>query len=103
MRVDLPAPFSPTMAWTSAGQTSMFTSSLARTPGNDLVMPRSCTAGTVAACGAVIALPPRPNEPEDGTPGPSSAFVLHRALQLGGNDDLAALDLLGDGVQLRLD
>ena len=40
MRVDLPAPFSPQMAWISPRSTSRVTSCSALTPGNVLVMPR---------------------------------------------------------------
>src|SRR5580765_1626350 len=39
--VDLPAPFSPSSAWTSPALRSKSTWSLATTPGNRLVMPRS--------------------------------------------------------------
>ena len=45
MSVDLPAPFSPQMAWTSARRTDMLTSSSARTPGNSLVMLRISSSG----------------------------------------------------------
>ena len=38
MRVDLPAPFSPTRAWTSPGRRSNDTPLSARTPAKDLVM-----------------------------------------------------------------
>src|SRR6266566_2188592 len=38
MRVDLPAPFSPTMAWTSPGIRSKETPLSACTPAKDLVM-----------------------------------------------------------------
>ncbi len=41
--VDLPAPFSPTIAWTVPRSTSMLTSWLATTPGNVLPMSRSRT------------------------------------------------------------
>lgn len=44
IRVDLPAPFSPTRAWTVPRRTVMSMSWLATTPGNRLVMPRSSTA-----------------------------------------------------------
>src|SRR3954470_3107394 len=40
MSVDLPAPFSPQMAWTSPRRTDMETLERALTPGNSLVMPR---------------------------------------------------------------
>ena len=39
MRVDLPAPFSPQMAWISPSATARLMSSLATTPGNVLVIP----------------------------------------------------------------
>ena len=38
MRVDLPAPFSPTSAWTCPASVEKWTSSSAFTPGNDLLM-----------------------------------------------------------------
>ena len=43
MRVDLPAPFSPSKAWTSPLLTVRSTSSLATTPGNRFVIPFSST------------------------------------------------------------
>ena len=43
--VDLPAPFSPSRAWTSPGNSRNDTSSRASTPGNDTVMPRISTVG----------------------------------------------------------
>src|SRR2546421_10956380 len=59
MRVVLPAPFSPTMAWTSAARTWMFTSSLATTPGNRLLIPRSSTAGAPSfAATGILTLEP---------------------------------------------
>src|SRR3712207_6576047 len=45
MSVDLPAPFSPTTAWTVPRATRMSTSRFATTPGKRFVMPRSSTAG----------------------------------------------------------
>src|SRR6187200_759254 len=51
--VDLPAPFSPTMACTVPRRTVRWMLSLATTPGNLLVMPTSSTAISPAAtCGA---------------------------------------------------
>src|SRR3954469_22647446 len=38
MRVDLPAPFSPQIAWTSPRRTTIDTSDRALTPGNSLVI-----------------------------------------------------------------
>src|SRR5690242_10910455 len=43
--VVLPAPFSPSNAWTSPAAASKSTSSLATTAGNRFVIPRSATAG----------------------------------------------------------
>src|SRR5580704_1240025 len=45
MSVDLPAPFSPTIACTSPARSSNETSSSARTPGYDLVMLTACSSG----------------------------------------------------------
>src|SRR5579875_834659 len=45
MSVDLPAPFSPTSACTSARSTSRSTPSSARTPGNVLTIPRMRSSG----------------------------------------------------------
>jgi hypothetical protein len=44
IRVDLPAPFSPTIACTSPRRTFSSMSRLATTPGKRLVIPRSSTA-----------------------------------------------------------
>ena len=44
MSVDLPAPFSPSSAWTSPARRSKSTSSLATMPGKRLTMPRISTA-----------------------------------------------------------
>src|SRR4051794_18502638 len=46
IRVDLPAPFSPSKAWTSPLSTSRSMWSFARTPGNCLVIPRSSRAAS---------------------------------------------------------
>ena len=54
MSVDLPAPFSPTMAWMVPGITRRFTPSLATTPGKRLTMSRSSMAG-VAPVAATMA------------------------------------------------
>ena len=51
MSVDLPAPFSPTTAWTSPASTRRETSRLATTPGKRFVMPVSSTTGTTAGSG----------------------------------------------------
>src|SRR6478736_869062 len=47
IRVDLPAPFSPSSACTSPSSSSKWTWSLARTPGNCFVIPRSSRTGVV--------------------------------------------------------
>src|SRR5262245_47631567 len=51
IRVDLPAPFSPSSTCTSPARTSNETPSRATTPGNDLRMPRICRAGGTSAGG----------------------------------------------------
>src|SRR5689334_11026299 len=45
IRVDLPAPFSPSRAWISPLATTRSIPSLATTPGKRLTMPRIATAG----------------------------------------------------------
>ena len=50
--VDLPAPFSPSRACTSPGRSRIDTSSRARTPGNDTVIPRISTVG--GRCSRII-------------------------------------------------
>src|SRR5438477_9790814 len=53
--VVLPAPFSPSSAWTSPAAASKSTCSLATTAGNRFVIPRSATAG---GGGEAFASPP---------------------------------------------
>jgi hypothetical protein len=53
MSVDLPAPFSPTMAWMVPGSTRRFTPSLATTPGKRFTMSRSSMAAAPAVTGSV--------------------------------------------------
>src|SRR6478609_5908464 len=52
--VDLPAPFSPSSAWTSPLRRSKFTLSLASTPGNRFVIPRSSRRGASAIARAIL-------------------------------------------------
>src|SRR3569833_1992158 len=58
MRVDLPAPFSPTRAGTSPGRTSKSTPSSARTPPYRLRMPVSLSSGSLSVMDPPSA-PPR--------------------------------------------
>ena len=51
MSVLLPAPFSPSRAWTSPTRTSKSTPSLATTPGKRLTMPRRSTARAAGGAG----------------------------------------------------
>ena len=55
--VDLPAPFSPTIAWISPRRTVSSMSRLATTPGKRLVMPRSSTAFGAVLGGGPAAVP----------------------------------------------
>src|SRR5689334_7263814 len=92
IRVDLPAPFSPTIACTSPEATSTFTSSLASTPGNRFVIPRSSTA---AASGIDPPGPPTmaSNRPED-TPGRFDVLLRSDLAELVRDHDRPALDLI---------
>src|SRR5215210_7510899 len=60
MRVDLPAPFSPTRAFTSPARTSNVTSSRARTPGKDFETrsARRITAPSASARGPFATVSP---------------------------------------------
>src|ERR1700756_3305072 len=68
IRVDLPAPFSPSRACTSPGRTSRSIASLATRPGNSLVMRTSSTFGPAApaAAGAGAAKASGPAMPNSG-------------------------------------
>src|SRR5581483_2616530 len=57
-RVDLPAPFSPRSACTSPSAASKWTPSLATTPGNRFVIPRSSTAAGMEGGRAGRSAPP---------------------------------------------
>src|SRR5688572_27859859 len=58
--VDLPAPFSPTIAWMVPRSTRRWMSELATTPGKRLVIPRSSTAVPAAPPPEMPALAPVP-------------------------------------------
>src|SRR3954453_1371894 len=58
MSVDLPAPFSPAMAWTSPGRNSRSTPSTAFTPGKLLVMARTRTTCPAFAAPSLVPSPP---------------------------------------------
>src|SRR5688500_14087395 len=116
MSVDLPAPFSPTMACTWPRVTVMLTSLLATTPGNRLVMPLSSTAMSAEASArctdsgvvvAEIAHAPHKKQPGPGRryrvrPGPVNRSGVRIGL-LVGHRDLAADDLGLVVVELCLD
>src|SRR5690242_9233914 len=104
--VDLPAPFSPTMAWISPARTSMLMSSLATTPGNRLVIPRSSTAGACVVTSAMSSPSRSTRRARRSAPGSSSVrarFLRSLSADLRGDRDLAADDVLLQLVQLRLD
>src|SRR5947208_11429313 len=94
INVDLPAPFSPSSAWISPRPRSKSTASLARTPGNRFVMPRSSRTRGASAIGIDN---PTGAGPEPAPVGRACCRLLR------GRDDLAAGDQLQDGVGLRGD
>src|SRR4029079_6976070 len=97
--VDLPAPFSPSSAWTSPSRSSKSMLSFARTPGNCLVMLKSARTTSVSA------MPGDPNraETEEGghTARPLRTTIRQR-LQGRRRLDLAGDDLRLEGVEPRL-
>src|SRR5215218_11136956 len=54
MRVDLPAPFSPQIAWISPRRTWRLTSESALTPGKVLVLPRISSRSPVPVSLAIV-------------------------------------------------
>ncbi|CDX36333.1 hypothetical protein MPLDJ20_20514 [Mesorhizobium plurifarium] len=67
MRVDLPAPFSPTTAWTVPNFTAKLTFESAFTPGNVLLMPRMSRAQSATTVISGLVLPgKRPGAPRRG-------------------------------------
>ena len=54
MSVDLPAPFSPTIAWIEPGATERSMPSFATTPGNRLTMPFSSIAARTGRAGGAV-------------------------------------------------
>src|SRR5258706_14316364 len=109
IKVDLPAPFSPSKAWTSPGRTSRSMASLATRPGNSLVIPTSSTFGPAApadcAAGAAKATGPAiPSsggfQSRDALDGPIPIVESHvvHGLALGDPDlAVAVLDLADEG------
>src|SRR5262249_22895461 len=103
IRVDLPAPFSPTMPWTVPGRTAREMSRLAWTAPNDLSMPRSSMTGgaapgeSEARSPALIRLPfarSRPGGPGREARRPPPAVLLPHVV--------GDLDLAGPDVGARL-
>src|ERR1700751_1995416 len=88
IRVDLPAPFSPSRAWISPRSRSRSTASFASTPGNCFVMPRSSRTGVSSGIGV------------DGTGRDGPPPVRGGAMLLRGRNDLALGDQLLDCVHL---
>src|SRR4249920_1529772 len=96
--VDLPAPFSPSSACTSPSSSSKSTWSLARTPGNCFVIPRSSRTGVPDMR--------RDSLTEAGEAGTRPASPMCRRamplLELARHLDLAGLDLVLQLRELRL-
>src|SRR4051794_10132064 len=100
IRVDLPAPFSPSSACTSPLRRSKSTESLARTPGNRLVIPRSSSTGVSSATGRFNhALPPGP--PASGTERAGDRDLPPASFRTTERDEVAFGDLLD--LRRRLD
>src|SRR5262245_26818354 len=96
--VDLPAPFSPRRACTSPGRRSRSMWSLARTPGNCLVIPRSSRTSGVSCMRSDSRWGARTS---GGGSEPAPVFtclgaaLLHRRLQLAGQNRRFRLLLRG--------
>src|SRR5215510_8979893 len=106
IRVDFPAPFSPSRAWISPGHISRSTSWLATTPGKYLAMPFSCTSGGVpgasrwCSAGSGIATTMTSSEPGDAGDRPVPVVKLALAHAMAGRDldvTLGVLDLADKG------
>src|SRR5262245_31067743 len=76
INVDLPAPFSPQIAWISPRRTSRLTSCSALTPGNVLVIPLICRIAS-----SVILLP---SSHAEGRAAPEAPPARDALLQLRG-------------------
>ena len=76
--VDLPAPFSPSSAWTSPGRTSRLTPSRARTPPKcfDTSVMRTASGRAGVTHGAGGGHPPRPFPPAGEGPAPRHMLFL---------------------------
>src|SRR5215213_3641685 len=101
MRVDLPAPFWPSRAWTSPARTSRSTPSRARTPGNSLTMPviassPSPVLGVVASAMAEHRVRDHPGGTDDA--GLVAELGEHDRQVAGGQREGAAVD---DAADLR--
>src|SRR5699024_8341575 len=106
IRVDLPAPFSPSSEWISPGSTTRSMASLATKVPKVFVIPRSSSFTAVASVGAGraagparfgtwCAVPARRQGPRTGQRG---SGALRGGLRL--DDHVAADDLLLEGLQL---
>src|SRR2546421_10750327 len=93
--VDLPAPFSPSSAWTSPGKRSKSIPSLATTPGKRFVIDRSSRIGPSFIRSHSMAA----REGQTGEPAPLTVPTL----LLRGRGDLPGRDQLLDLVHLLYD
>src|SRR5439155_12322355 len=76
---DLPAPFSPTSAWTSPPRSSKRASLSACTPGKSLLIPSISTSGALTASGKTR--PPRDwrgPSPVGDSPAPVSSLLVQQ-------------------------
>src|ERR1700752_1677592 len=97
IKVDLPAPFSPTMPWIEPRAIATVTARLAWTAPKSLSMPISSTAGAAAAAGAEPTRAPAASS-DDGMPGLRAGVVFGVVVPL----DRAADDVLLRRLDLGL-
>src|SRR6187401_140837 len=94
IRVDLPAPFSPSSAWTSPSRRSKLTSSFATVPGKRFVMCSISRTTGRSGMRAIIVWPPHGRKPLGGQACRRDSALRARDLEV------AVGDLLRDVVEL---
>src|SRR5918993_784743 len=97
IRVDFPAPFSPSRAWISPRRTANSMPLLATTPGNRLTIPRISTAGAapLPSRTVIVSISACSLSPLDGRRSQGAEVAL---IRIGGDDPMPLAQLLG-GVE----